>query len=85
MKAVLDDLAPLQDPGTLWSAADTALVPVMLFKLQVKDLGFRCSRSSRPSAPPRTSPRTNSGSETFVPGGCGDRSFFRGSATPPND
>lgn len=38
MNAVLDDLAPLQDPNILWSAADTALVPVMPFNLQVKDL-----------------------------------------------
>ena len=38
MKAVLDDLAPLQDPTLLWSAADTALVPVMPFNMQVGDL-----------------------------------------------
>jgi transcriptional regulator with XRE-family HTH domain len=38
MKAVLDDLAPLQDPDVLWSAADTALVPVMPFNMQIKDL-----------------------------------------------
>ena len=38
MKAVLDDLAPLQDRNILWSAADTALVPVMPFNLQVKEL-----------------------------------------------
>ena len=38
MKAVLDDLAPLRDPDVLWSAADTALVPVMPFNMQIKDL-----------------------------------------------
>jgi len=38
MKAVLDDLAPLQDPHVLWSAADTALVPVMAFNMQVGTL-----------------------------------------------
>lgn len=38
MKAVLDDLAPLQDAEVLWSAADTALAPVMAFNMQVGDL-----------------------------------------------
>ena len=38
MKAVLDDLAPLQEPDLLWSAADPALVPVMTFNMQVNGL-----------------------------------------------
>jgi transcriptional regulator with XRE-family HTH domain len=38
MKAVLADLAPLQDETILWSAADTALVPVMPLSLEVKGL-----------------------------------------------
>ena len=38
MKAVLDDLAPFQEPEILWSAVDTALVPVMAFNMQVGDL-----------------------------------------------
>jgi transcriptional regulator with XRE-family HTH domain len=38
MKAVLDDLAPLQDHDILWSAADTALAPVMPFNLQLAHL-----------------------------------------------
>jgi hypothetical protein len=40
MKAVLDDLAPLQDPDLLWSPADNALVPVMPFELQVGGLAI---------------------------------------------
>ncbi len=35
MQAVLDELAAYQDAGVLWSAAETALVPVMPFNLQV--------------------------------------------------
>jgi len=35
MKAVLDDLEPLQEPDILWSPADTALMPVMPFSLMV--------------------------------------------------
>ena len=35
MKAVLDSLAPYQDADVLWSASDTALVPVMPFDLQI--------------------------------------------------
>jgi transcriptional regulator with XRE-family HTH domain len=38
MNAVLDSLAPLQDSHILWSAADTALVPVMPFNMQIGDL-----------------------------------------------
>ncbi|OYU15840.1 MAG: XRE family transcriptional regulator [Alphaproteobacteria bacterium PA4] len=38
MQAVLDELAPLQDDAVLWSAADTALLPVLPFILQLGDL-----------------------------------------------
>jgi hypothetical protein len=38
MKAVLDALAPVQDAHILWSAADTALVPVMPFDMTVNGL-----------------------------------------------
>ena len=41
MKAVLDQLAPHQDPEVLWSAIDTALPPVIPFNLEVK--GVRMS------------------------------------------
>ena len=37
MKAVLADLAPHQDAEVLWSAADTALVPVLPFNMLVGD------------------------------------------------
>ena len=37
MKAVLADLAPYQDAEVLWSAADTALVPVLPFSMRVGD------------------------------------------------
>jgi transcriptional regulator with XRE-family HTH domain len=40
MKAVLDDLAPVQDADLLWSPADTALAPVMPFQLQVNGLSL---------------------------------------------
>ena len=38
MQAVLDSLAPLQEPEVLWSASETALVPVMPFNMQIGDL-----------------------------------------------
>ncbi len=38
MKAVLDELAPLQDPKLLWSPADTALLPVIPFSLAINGL-----------------------------------------------
>jgi transcriptional regulator with XRE-family HTH domain len=38
MNTILDSLAPLQDPHVLWSAADTALVPVMPFTMQIGEL-----------------------------------------------
>jgi hypothetical protein len=37
MKAVLADLAPHQDFDLLWSAADTALSPVLPFNMAVGD------------------------------------------------
>jgi transcriptional regulator with XRE-family HTH domain len=37
MKAVLAELAPHQDADVLWSAADTALVPVLPFNMLVGD------------------------------------------------
>lgn len=40
MKAVLADLASHQDPQILWSAADTALMPVLPFNMQVGDQRF---------------------------------------------
>ncbi|MBX9731413.1 MAG: helix-turn-helix transcriptional regulator [Sphingomonas sp.] len=38
MKAVLDDLGPLQDDDILWSAAETALLPVLPFNLAIGEL-----------------------------------------------
>jgi transcriptional regulator with XRE-family HTH domain len=38
MQAVLAELGPLQDDHVLWSAAETALLPVMPFNLAVGDL-----------------------------------------------
>lgn len=38
MKAVLDSLAPFQAPEILWSAADTALMPVLPFEVQMGEL-----------------------------------------------
>lgn len=37
MQAVLDALAPFQDPDVLWSASDAALLPVVPFTLAVGD------------------------------------------------
>ena len=37
MQAVLDELAPFQAPDILWSAMDSALLPVVPFKLAVGD------------------------------------------------
>ena len=37
MQAVLDSLAPYQDPDVLWSAADAALLPVVPFTLAAGD------------------------------------------------
>jgi len=37
MQAVLDDLAPFQEPDILWSAMETAMLPVVPFQLAVGD------------------------------------------------
>jgi transcriptional regulator with XRE-family HTH domain len=38
MKAVLDELGPMQGDDILWSAADTALLPVLPFNMQLGDV-----------------------------------------------
>lgn len=38
MKAVLDELAPYQDPHILWSAADASLVPVIPFNMDIRGM-----------------------------------------------
>jgi transcriptional regulator with XRE-family HTH domain len=40
MTAILDALTPVQDPHVLWSAAETALMPIIPFKLQFGDVGL---------------------------------------------
>lgn len=40
MQAVLDDLAPFQEPEILWSAMDSALLPVVPFRLAVGELAL---------------------------------------------
>jgi hypothetical protein len=38
MKAVLEELAPYQDPHILWSAAEASLVPVIPFNMDIHGL-----------------------------------------------
>lgn len=40
MQAVLDDLAPFQEPEILWSAMDSTLLPVVPFKLSAGGIGL---------------------------------------------
>lgn len=80
MKAVLDDLAPLQDPGTLWSAADTALVPVMPFKLQVKDLRISMFAVVATFGTAQDVTADELRLETLFPADAATEALFRGSA-----
>jgi transcriptional regulator with XRE-family HTH domain len=38
MNAILDSLAPLQDSHIVWSASDSALLPIMPFNIKIGDL-----------------------------------------------
>ena len=53
MKAVLSELAPYQDADTLWSATDTASVPVLPLKWKKQYLERRASTVGLASSFPK--------------------------------
>ena len=85
MKAVLADLAPYQDAEVLWSAADTALVPVLPFNMQVG--GQRISMfaiiATLGTAQDVTADELRI--ETLFPADADTEALFRGAARQPDD
>ena len=80
MKAVLADLAPYQDAEVLWSAADTALVPVLPFNLRVGDqaISMFAIISTLGTAQDVTADELRI--ETLFPADPGTEALFRGIA-----
>jgi transcriptional regulator with XRE-family HTH domain len=80
MKAVLDDLAPLQDADMLWSPADTALAPVMPFQLQVNGLSLSMFAVVATFGTAQDVTADELRIETLFPADAGTEALFRGAA-----
>lgn len=85
MKAVLADLAPYQDADLLWTAADTALVPVLPFNLLVggRHLSMFAIIATLGTAQDVTAEELRI--ETLFPADAGTEALFRGAADQPAD
>jgi hypothetical protein len=81
MKAVLDDLAPLQDMDGLWSPADTALVPVMPFELRVEGLTLSLFAIVATFGTAQDVTADELRIETLFPADAQTEALFRGAAT----
>jgi transcriptional regulator with XRE-family HTH domain len=81
MKAVLEDLAPLQDPQILWSAADTALVPVMPFNMEVNGLRISMFAVVATFGTAQDITAEELRIETLFPADAETEALFRGSAS----
>jgi transcriptional regulator with XRE-family HTH domain len=84
MNAVLDTLAPLQDHHVLWSAAETALLPVMPIMLQMGDaeLSMFAIIATFGTAQDVTAEELRI--ETLFPADVATETFFRRLAANPN-
>jgi transcriptional regulator with XRE-family HTH domain len=80
MKAVLDDLAPMQEASILWSAADTALTPVMAFNMQIGDLRLSMFAVVATFGTAQDVTADELRIETLFPADAGTEALFRGAA-----
>jgi transcriptional regulator with XRE-family HTH domain len=85
MKAVLDDLAPHQDAEVLWSAADTALVPVLPFKMQVGGQGISMFAIIATLGTAQDVTADELRIETLFPADAETEALFRGAARRSDD
>jgi transcriptional regulator with XRE-family HTH domain len=85
MRAVLDDLAELQEPDILWSAADAALLPVMPFDLAIggRTISMFAIIATFGTAQDVTAEELRI--ETLFPADAATEALFRGVSAPPND
>lgn len=85
MKAVLADLAPYQDAEVLWSAADTALVPVLPFNLQVGGQGISMFAIIATLGTAQDVTADELRIETLFPADAATEALFRAAAPKPDD
>jgi transcriptional regulator with XRE-family HTH domain len=85
MKAVLADLAPYQDAEVLWSAADTALVPVLPFNLQVGGQGISMFAIIATLGTAQDVTADELRIETLFPADAQTEALFRAAASQPDD
>ena len=83
MKAVLDDLAPLQDQDMLWSPADTSLVPVMPFELLINGLNISMFAVVATFGTAQDVTADELRIETLFPADAVTEALFRGAAGAP--
>ncbi len=81
MKAVLDELAPLQDPGVLWSAPDTALVPVMPFAMAINGMNISMFAVVATFGTAQDVTADELRIETLFPADADTEAMFRGAAS----
>jgi hypothetical protein len=83
MQAVLDGLAPFQDPEILWSAADAALLPVVPFTLAAGDLGISLFAVVATFGTAQDVTTDELRIETLFPADAPTEALFRAMATQP--
>lgn len=82
MKAVLDELAPLQGPDVLWSAADAALTPVLPFNMKVGDLSLAMFAVVSTFGTAQDVTADELRIETLFPADAASEALFRGAGAP---
>lgn len=82
MKAVLAELAPYQDNHILWSAAETALVPVMPFSMEMNGLKISMFAVVATFGTAQDITADELRLETLFPADAQTEALFRAAATP---
>ncbi len=85
MRTVLDDLAELQEPDILRSAADAALLPVMPFELAIGDRQIAMFAIIATFGTAQDVTAEELRIETLFPADAATEALFRGVNAPPND
>ena len=85
MKAVLADLAPYQDAEILWSAADTALEPMLPFNMQVGGRGISMFAIIATLGTAQDVTADELRIETLFPADAETEALFRNAATSAED
>ncbi|MEI6640469.1 MAG: helix-turn-helix transcriptional regulator [Novosphingobium sp.] len=83
MQAVLDSLAPFQEPETLWAASDTALLPVVPFTLGLGEQRISLFAVIATFGTAQDVTTDELRIETLFPADAGTEALFREMALPP--